>query len=575
MAGIPVVPDRPGADVLQVGPWTVDRMLNQLRRGTECVRLEPKAMELLVRLAERPGEVWTREALLEAVWPGVVVGDDALTQAVIKLRRALGDVAEEPVFIETIPKRGYRLVASVSAAGRAPAARAAGIAPAAAPASVRRRIARRGAVALLALAGVAALAWYFAAGERRDAAAPEVHATLAADLQRLAAQPALVVAPLEALGDDPRLAVLARGLSADLVTDLANTPGLTVLAGPAPAGAAAAPAGAEAPIAARYVVSGTLQRDAQRLRVNLRLADAQSGRHLWTERFERPAGGLFAVQDELATRIVAELPLRLTEAERGRIARRYTRSLEAYELFHRAQLAVGAREPQQNAAARELYWRAIALDPAFARAYAGAALTHALDYRHRWVPDAGAALAKARELAQSARRMAPDNVETLWVLAYVEWHRRRHDEALRVLGEALRVNPSYGDAYGLMGDIHTDLGRPREGIALLRAGMRLTPNPGAVYFLLLGRAYYFLGDLAQARVNLREALARNPANYEAHLYMAAVAARAGERETALWHAEEVRALQPRFAARDWLAIYPLADARARDELRARLGLLGL
>src|SRR5689334_23586707 len=99
---------------IRVGDWEIDPALNELRRDGEAVRLEPKVAELLLKLAQRPGEVCSREELLAAVWSGVVVGDDALTQAVIKLRKALGDDAHKPVYIETISKRGYRLIASVA-----------------------------------------------------------------------------------------------------------------------------------------------------------------------------------------------------------------------------------------------------------------------------------------------------------------------------------------------------------------------------------------------------------------------------------------------------------------------------
>src|ERR1041385_5061583 len=98
---------------LRVGDWTVEPALNQLSAAGKTVKLEPKAMATLVYLANRPGQVVSREALLSAVWSGVVVGDDSLTQVVIKLRKALGDSPEEPAYIQTIPKGGYRLVAPV------------------------------------------------------------------------------------------------------------------------------------------------------------------------------------------------------------------------------------------------------------------------------------------------------------------------------------------------------------------------------------------------------------------------------------------------------------------------------
>lgn len=100
-------------DALQVGAWRVEFPLHRLASGDRIVKLEPKSTALLRYLAERPGQVVSRELLLSAVWPGVVVGDDSLTQAMIKLRKALGDGADTQSYIETIPKGGYRLVAPV------------------------------------------------------------------------------------------------------------------------------------------------------------------------------------------------------------------------------------------------------------------------------------------------------------------------------------------------------------------------------------------------------------------------------------------------------------------------------
>ena len=105
-----------------IGEWRADRTTNELGRGSETVRIEPKAMEVLMVLAEHAGEVISREKLLADVWAGVVVSDEALTQSIIKLRRAFGDNPRAPAYIETISKRGYRLIATVGSAAPAEAA---------------------------------------------------------------------------------------------------------------------------------------------------------------------------------------------------------------------------------------------------------------------------------------------------------------------------------------------------------------------------------------------------------------------------------------------------------------------
>jgi DNA-binding winged helix-turn-helix (wHTH) protein len=105
---------------LQIGDWKVEPALNEMSAAGRTVKLEPKAMAVLAYLADRPGQVVSREALLSAIWPGVVVSDDALTQVVIKLRKALGDAAEKPAYVQTISKKGYRLLAPVRRQGLRP-----------------------------------------------------------------------------------------------------------------------------------------------------------------------------------------------------------------------------------------------------------------------------------------------------------------------------------------------------------------------------------------------------------------------------------------------------------------------
>jgi len=128
--------------------------------------------------------------------------------------------------------------------------------------------------------------------------------------------------------------------------------------------------------------------------------------------------------------------------------------------------------------------------------------------------------------------------------------------------------------YALMGGVHTYIGQPAETVRLLRTAMRLNPQAGYLYFLLLGRAYLFLGDLEQARVNLKQAMARNPVNLETHVYLAALDALAGDKGAAAWEAEEIRALQSNFSMRRWIDNYPMTDETQRAKLLGALGQAG-
>ena len=545
----------PHESSLRVGDWLVEPALNQISSAGKTVKLEPKVMSVLAYLAERPAQVVSREALLSAVWPGVVVGDDSVTQVVIKLRKALGDVPEEPAYIQTIAKGGYRLVAPVVRSEKI---------------DRERRIPWIAAAGMAALMLAAAAAWWIR--DERVSGVRSGPVTIPSTEADRAAQPTVSIRPFEALGDDPQAVLLARGMTADLVTDLSKVFGLWVV-GVAPSRGQAGVATPTDAAPTRYLVSGSVQRVDERLRLHVRLTDAQTGKQLWSERFDRALGDFFAIQEELGPKILQILPAKVSEAELRRVARRHTRNLEAYEYFQRGQSALLVRQREANETAREMFRRAIALDAAFARAYSGLALTHAADYRNQWTADGAAALDRAFEMARTAHQMNPDIPETYWVLAFVHMERRQHDQALQYLQTAVRLNPSFADGYALMGGVNTYIGRPADTVPLLRTAMRLNPEAGYLYFLLLGRAYLFLGDLEQARVNLEHALSRNPSNLEAHVYMAALCVTAGDKAAAAWQAEEIRALQPGFSGRVWLETYPMTDVAQRAKLLEALAQL--
>ena len=532
---------------LSIGAWLLRPDLNRIERDGTLVHLEPKAVAILCLLAERGGEVVSRQELLDLAWAGTVVSDDALTQAVIKLRKALGDDSRNPSYIQTIPKRGYRLLAPVE------------------PATPGRSAMRRMHVpALVLLAGLflAGTVYLFSGrgGETHPAqTAPEAGRAIADDAS-------IAVLPFDAIDQGDRGLNFARGITADLATDLSKLTGLWVIN---------APVQEEIPEQVRYLVSGSVQYVPGRISVHVHLLEAASRRRLWSERYERPLTDLFDVQRAISEEIVRRLRLEVSAADRERLAKRYTLSVPAYEDFLRGQAELLLRQRSANENARRWYRRAIEKDPAFARAYAGLALSYAADFRNQWAEDGEQALRQAAATASTAEQIDPSIPEVYWVLGYVDTQQRNLESAHARLQKALDLDRSYADAYALMGGIDTYRGRPELSIPKLRQAIRLNPGAGYLYYLLLGRAYYFLGEDEQALINLREALSRNPDNLEARIYLAATAVAAADLDTARWEAEEIRVMDPGFDLPAWLDTYPMTDQAQIQQLTRALARVDL
>lgn len=513
------MPTRDAPDRYLVLGHVVTPATNEITFEDRAMRIEPKSMEVLVHLLDHAGQVVTRDELQDAIWADVVVGDDSLTNAIIKLRKAFGDDARNPRLIETIPKRGYRLIAVVS--------------PADEPGPTSRHM-RIGAVAALAALCAMLAIWLL-----EDNAPPIASPTAALDHHI-----GVAVAPFRNLSGDPAQDYLAQGVEQTILTGLAGIPRI-----------AAMHAGATA--AATFRLEGSVHRSEDRLRIDTQLFDTESGIVVTTQRYERAFSDILAIQAEIETDIVSALALEIDLADRTAQSRGLTESIEAYDLFLQARSALLPRDRAGNLRARALYQRAIARDPNFARAYGGLALSYAADYRNGWSDNGPDVLERAMSMAETALGIQPNLPAQYWVVAYVETQRRNLPEAVAALDTALQLDPGYADAYALLGGVRTYEGKPEQSVPLLREAMRLRRDGGYLYFLLLGRAYYFLDDCDQALINLTEAVERNPANLETHIYLAGCLVRQGDGDGAEWEALEILGLDPEFLISGFFDTYPM------------------
>jgi len=544
----------------KIDDWTVDPDLGRVFNDkNEETRLEPKAMEVLVYLAKRAGEAVTRQELEGNVWSGTVVSYEALSVTINKIRKALGDTSRKPRYIETLSKRGYRLIAPVI---HESVSNETQIVVPNNERSTGTRSRARAFVALLAVALVAVLGYavYRIGGNTRPALPDYISK---ADIS-------IAVLPFANSSGNADQDYIANGITEDVITDLSRLSRLLVISRSSVLGYAGTNVTAETvgrELGVRYVLTGDIRRSGDHIRITTQLTDAASNVQVWADRFDKPTAELISVQDEITRKIVAALVIRLSDEEQIALKRRYTDNLEAHDFYMRGRALYGSITKEGNNLARKMFERAIELDPKFARAYGALALTYVDDYRRKWGGDTLASAERALEIARKAVSIDKDEAIGHWVLGYVYLYGKKQPEAAIKSGEqALILYPSFADAYALLGSASSFLGRSDDGIRLTRFAMRLNPKSSVVYYSNLGRDYYFKGEFDEAIKNLKEAISGNYNYLNAHLYLAATFARINEIDDARWEIDKIHTLDPGFSLSYWASTQPYASAEQLNRL---------
>jgi len=537
--------------------WWVSPAEGTLSRGDEVVHLEPKAMEVLVYLASRPGEVITREELERDVWRGALVGYDAITNTVIKLRKALGDDARQPRFISTIPKKGYQLITTPGeSAGIARSV--AGGQSAVSASVVNTRLFGFGAIAVLAIIG---LAW-----------------TLLPAEQGRQALPSIAVLPFENLNADPKQDFLADGITEDIITDLSKLSSIQVIA----SNSSSAFKGRDTSIKeigkelnVTYVVKGTVRRLDDDFRVNVQLVNADTGFNAWAARYDRKVKEVFAIQDDVTRNIVRVLSIQTTRQEETRLARKATSNLEAYDYFQEGLRHFRANSREGDELARQSYRKAIELDPNYGRAYGAIAVTLSTDYRWGWTDTPSETLNHALELATRAVELDPTSPQTYWALGFVQLARKEYKSARAAAEKSIEVAPNYADGYGLLGIIAANEGEAHQAIDYTRRGMQLNPYYTFEYLYTLGMSYYTLEDYDKAIEVLEDAQARNGNAVTVKLYLAACYVRVNRQDDAEWIIEQLQVISPSTLLSTLDKTLSLSSLAAKRTLLADLKRAGL
>ena len=563
------------SDPFRIGDWIADPDSGRLLHDGHEVRLEPKVMAVLVCLAQHSGKVVSRETLEATVWAGMVVGYDAISASVIKLRKALQDNSRRPRFIETVSKKGYRLIAPVSwdVVPEAPLPESGGTwADADNPfrqkhVPLKSIIANRQLlVSILFLAGIILLWQFFDAAHDKP--------------REAVLHPSVVVLPFENLSHEPGQDYFSDGITDDLTTDLSKIGSLRVIAKQSAyrykEDSKTTLANIARELSVQYIVQGSVQKAEDRIRINIQLTNVNKGEIIWAERFDTQPKHIFDVQDEITRHVINAMTVRLSSHEEQLIKAVNTANFKAYDAFLLGQKYLGQRSREGYDMAMSTYENAINLDPGFARAYSAMAVALTYGYRFQWTDlSLGEARERALNLVNKAVAMNHTSPQIYWALGYVHIHRMEYQAAEAAAKRAVMLSPNYADGYGLLAYISNWRGKAKQAEVYIKKATALNPYHSFDYPWNLGLAYYNQGRYNEAVTSLKNALDRNANALYPRLFLAASYVKLGRMQDANWEIENIKVSRPHTTISHLRNLMPFEDKKMLKTVLRDLRAAGL
>jgi len=501
------MPAQESSSVVRIGEWTVHPALDSISRGTETQKLEPRAMRLLLCLANSAGEVVSIDRLLTEVWAGVVVGSASVYEAVSQLRRILGDVDPKPTYIVTVPRKGYRLIASVQR-GTAPADTPK------APAIQRKTVSRRrvwGVVgAIVALALVAA--YWLGDGNwfsKRKAVKGETPAT-----NFVVSDKSVAVLPFVDMSEMRDQEYFADGMAEEIIDLLVKIPELKVIARISSfyfKGKQVTIQDIANTLGVAHVLEGSVRKVGNTVRVTAELVLTSNGAALWSQTFDRDVTDIFKVQDEIAAAVVGKLKLKVLSGQEFESADR-SANPEAYYQFLLGRQIGRNGNLDDSRRALTAFRNATQLDPAYAAAYAGVAMyeTHIAEYSNDT-----AGYERARAAAEKALALAPQLAIGYRVRCYVKSDTLDLPGAFADAEKAMELEPGDARVQNDYGVVLSQFGRVPEAIAAMERSIEIDPL-AADAWVNLGYYLTAVKNFPAARRALERSLVITPTNGVAH-----------------------------------------------------------
>jgi TolB-like protein/class 3 adenylate cyclase/Flp pilus assembly protein TadD len=336
-------------------------------------------------------------------------------------------------------------------------------------------------------------------------------------------KPSIVVLPFDNMSGDPGQKYFSDGITEVLTSDLSRISSLFVIARNTAFTYDGKPVNVQEvgkELGVRYVLEGSVQKTDNQVRIVAQLIDTITGGHLWSQRYDRPLKDIFALQDEIVQKIVTTLKLQISLQEQGYLVRKTTDNLEAYDYVLRGVESAVRFTKEANAQARQMFEKALALDPRYAEAYAFLGMTYWQAWVWQWSHDLRV-LEQTFKLAQKAVALDDSLPVAHGVLGFAYVWQKQYEQAIAEAKRAITLDPNFADAYVWLADILNTSGRPQEAIGLIEKAMRLNPRYLPFYSITLGLAYYFTGRCEEAIATAKQVLSRNPNLPPAHALLGA------------------------------------------------------
>jgi adenylate cyclase len=367
---------------------------------------------------------------------------------------------------------------------------------------------------------------------------------------KLPDKPSIAVLPFANMSGVPEQEYFSDGITEEIITALSKTPKLFVIARNSTFTYKGKPVKVQEvgrELGVKYVLEGSVRRAEDKVRITAQLVDAQTGHHLWAERYERELKEIFALQDEITLKILIAMQVKLTEGDQARLYGKGTHNLEAYLRLLQGRQYIENLSRENNALAQQVLAEAIALDPGYGEAYTYLAVTHLLDTVLGFSKSPGSSLANAIDLAQKAIALDDSEANPHSILGLLLAMKGEYEKSVTEGERAVELNPNSADAHARLAITLYSSGRREEAIASFKQAIRLNPIPPVYYLFHMSLAYAMAERYEEALAVGEKAVHREPDNVLARIFLAGNYGLAGRAEEARVEAAEVIRISPKFS----------------------------